>query len=142
MKNAAEVMQMAFAAMGGALGAVLGGWDGFLYALVLFVAVDYLTGVLVAVMRRKLSSEAGFRGIARKVVIFCLVAVAQVIDVQIIRNGSVVWTAVIFFYLSNEGLSVLENAAVIGLPIPDKLKAMLIQLADEKKPPEDDEINE
>ena len=135
MKNAAEVMQMEFAAMGGALGAVLGGWDGFLYALVLFVAVDYLTGVLVAVMRRKLSSEAGFRGIARKVVIFCLVAVAQVIDVQIIRNGSVVRTAVIFFYLSNEGISIVENAAALGLPVPRKLKDVLEQLKDgsEKK---------
>ena len=131
MKNAAEVMQMAFAAMGGALGAVLGGWDGFLYALVLFVAVDYLTGVLVAVMRRKLSSEAGFRGIARKVVIFCLVAVAQVIDVQIIRNGSVVRTAVIFFYLSNEGISIVENAAALGLPVPRKLKDDLEQLKDD-----------
>lgn len=131
MKNAAEVMQMAFAAMGGALGAVLGGWDGFLYALVLFVAVDYLTGVLVAVMRRKLSSEAGFRGIARKVVIFCLVAVAQVIDVQIIRNGSVVRTAVIFFYLSNEGTSIVENAAALGLPVPRKLKDVLEQLKDD-----------
>ena len=131
MKNAAEVMQMAFAAMGGALGAVLGGWDGFLYALVLFVAVDYLTGVLVAVMRRKLSSEAGFRGIARKVVIFCLVAVAQVIDVQIIRNGSVVRTAVIFFYLSNEGSSIVENAAALGLPVPRKLKDVLEQLKDD-----------
>ena len=131
MKNAAEVMQMEFAAMGGALGAVLGGWDGFLYALVLFVAVDYLTGVLVAVMRRKLSSEAGFRGIARKVVIFCLVAVAQVIDVQIIRNGSVVRTAVIFFYLSNEGISIVENAAALGLPVPRKLKDVLEQLKDD-----------
>lgn len=133
MKNAAEVMQMAFAAMGGALGAVLGGWDGFLYALVLFVAVDYLTGVLVAVMRRKLSSEAGFRGIARKVVIFCLVAVAQVIDVQIIRNGSVVRTAVIFFYLSNEGISIVENAAALGLPVPRKLKDVLEQLKDDSE---------
>ena len=131
MKNAAEVMQMEFAAMGGALGAVLGGWDGFLYAWVLFVAVDYLTGVLVAVMRRKLSSEAGFRGIARKVVIFCLVAVAQVIDVQIIRNGSVVRTAVIFFYLSNEGISIVENAAALGLPVPRKLKDVLEQLKDD-----------
>lgn len=133
MKNAAEVMQMEFAAMGGALGAVLGGWDGFLYALVLFVAVDYLTGVLVAVMRRKLSSEAGFRGIAKKMVIFCLVAVAQVIDVQIIRNGSVVRTAVIFFYLSNEGISIVENAAALGLPVPRKLKDVLEQLKDDSE---------
>ena len=87
----------------------------------------------------ELSSEVGFKGIAKKVCIFVLVGIANIVDTQVIQNGSAIRTAVIFFYLSNEGLSVLENAAVIGLPIPDKLKAMLVQLADEKKPPEDDD---
>ena len=84
-------------------------------------------------------SMVGFKGIAKKVCIFVLVGIANIVDTQVIQNGSAIRTAVIFFYLSNEGLSVLENAAVIGLPIPDKLKAMLVQLADEKKPPEDDD---
>lgn len=74
----------------------------------------------------------------KKVCIFVLVGIANIVDTQVLMNGSAIRTAVIFFYLSNEGLSVLENSAVIGLPIPDKLKAMLIQLADEKKPPMDD----
>ena len=94
--------------------------------------------ILAAGVRRELSSEVGFKGIAKKVCIFVLVGIANIVDTQVIMNGSAIRTAVIFFYLSNEGLSVLENAAVIGLPIPDKLKAMLIQLADEKKLPEDE----
>ena len=115
-----------------------GGFDGFLYALIVFVVMDYFTGILAAGVKRELSSEVGFKGIAKKVCIFVLVGIANIVDTQVLMNGSAIRTAVIFFYLSNEGLSVLENAAVIGLPIPDKLKAMLIQLADEKKPPMDD----
>ena len=128
-----------FAALGGFLGWFFGGFDGFLYALIIFVVMDYFTGILAAGVRRELSSEVGFKGIAKKVCIFVLVGIANIVDTQVIMNGSAIRTAVIFFYLSNEGLSVLENAAVIGLPIPEKLKAMLIQLADEKKPPEDDD---
>lgn len=123
-----DAVQFAFAAMGGAIGAVLGGWDGFLFALILFVVIDYLTGVFVAIEQKKLSSEVGFKGIAKKVCIFCLVAVAHVIDSQLIRTGSVVRTAVIFFYLSNEGISILENAAFLGLPVPKKLTDVLVQL--------------
>ena len=104
----------------------------------IFVVMDYFTGILAAGVRCELSSEVGFKGIAKKVCIFVLVGIANIVDTQVIMNGSAIRTAVIFFYLSNEGLSVLENSAVIGLPIPDKLKAMLIQLADEKKLPEDD----
>ena len=121
-------MQYAFAALGGALGAVLGGWDGFLYGLIVFVVVDYLTGLMAAAMEKKLSSEVGFHGIIKKIVIFCLVAVGHIIDTHIIQNGSVLRTAVIFFYLSNEGISILENAARIGIPVPEKLKAVLEQL--------------
>ena len=130
MKNVIEIMQYVFAAMGGALGAVLGGWDGSLYALILFVVIDYLTGVLVAILQKKLSSEVGFHGIAKKVAIFCLVSVAHVIDAYVIRNGSVVRTAVIFFYISNEGISILENATALGLPVPKKLQDVLEQLKD------------
>lgn len=128
-----ENMQLAFAALGGALGTVLGGWDGFLYALVVFVVVDYLTGLMAAAIKKKLSSETGFRGICKKVFIFLLVMVAHIIDAQVIRDGSVVRTAVIFFYLSNEGISILENAAVVGLPVPGKLREVLGQLQDDGK---------
>lgn len=133
MQNVIDKIELMFAALGGFLGWFFGGFDGFLYALIVFVVTDYFTGVLAAGVRHELSSEVGFKGIAKKVCIFVLVGIANIIDTQVIQNGSAIRTAVIFFYLSNEGLSVLENAAVIGLPIPEKLKAMLIQLANEKK---------
>lgn len=121
-------IQLAFAIIGGWLGWVLGGLDGFLYALITFVVIDYLTGIMLAILEKRLSSEVGARGIFKKVMIFALVAVGHIIDTQIISNGSAVRTAVIFFYLSNEGISILENAAKIGLPIPEKLKLALEQL--------------
>ena len=120
--------QAAFAATGGFLGWFLGGFDGFLYALIAFVAVDYLTGVMCAALNKKLSSEVGARGIFKKILIFVMVGVGHIIDSQLIGSGSVLRTAVIFFYLSNEGLSLIENAAIIGLPVPDKLKDTLAQL--------------
>ena len=128
MKDVANTMQYIFAAMGGSLGAVLGGFDGFLYALIVFVVVDYMTGVMVGILNKELSSQIGFRGIFKKVVIFSLVAVAHIIDNHVIQSGSVLRTTVIFFYLSNEGISILENAALIGLPIPKKMKDVLKQL--------------
>lgn len=128
MKDVANTMQYVFAAMGGSIGAVLGGFDGFLYALIVFVVVDYMTGVMVGILNKELSSQIGFRGIFKKVVIFSLVAVAHIIDTHVIQNGSVLRTTVIFFYLSNEGISILENAALIGLPIPKKMKDVLEQL--------------
>lgn len=137
MKNFAEILQYASAAVGGFVGWFFGGFDGFLYALVIFVVMDYITGLLAAGVRKELNSEVGFKGIAKKVTIFILVGIANVIDTQVIQNGAAIRTAVIFFFLSNEGLSVLENAGVIGLPIPEKLKAMLEQLADEKKSDEE-----
>lgn len=117
-------------AIGGWLGYFLGGCDGLLIALVVFVAVDYITGVMCAVSDKKLSSEVGFKGICRKVLIFLLVGIANIVDVQVIGTGSVLRTAVIFFYLSNEGVSLLENAAHLGLPVPEKMKDILAQLHD------------
>ena len=128
MKGFWNTVQMVFAAVGGWLGWFLGGCDGLLYALVAFVAVDYVTGVLCAVADRKLSSEVGFRGIAKKVLIFLLVGMANVLDVQVIGSGCMLRTAVIFFYISNEGVSLVENAAHLGLPVPEKLKDVLAQL--------------
>ncbi len=92
------------------------------------MAVDYVTGVLCAVADRKLSSEVGFRGIAKKALIFLLVGMANVLDVQVIGSGCVLRTAVVFFYISNEGVSLVENAAHLGLPVPEKLKDVLAQL--------------
>lgn len=106
------------------------GCDGLLIALVVFVVVDYLTGVMCAIADHKLSSAVGFKGICRKVLIFLLVGIANILDVQVIGSGSVLRTAVIFFYISNEGVSLVENAAHLGLPVPDKLKDVLEQLHD------------
>ena len=128
MKEFWNTVQLIFAAVGGWLGWFIGGCDGLLYALVAFVVVDYITGVMCAAADKELSSEVGFRGIAKKVLIFLLVGVANIIDVQVIGSGSVLRTAVIFFYLSNEGVSLLENAAHLGLPVPEKLKDILRQL--------------
>lgn len=130
MKNIWHTVQAAFAVAGGFLGWFLGGFDGFLYALVAFVVLDYLTGVMCAISDKKLSSNVGFKGIFRKVLIFVLVGVGHIIDSQILGDGGAIRTAVIFFYLSNEGISMLENAAHLGLPIPQKLKDILENLHD------------
>ena len=130
MKECWNTIQLVFAAIGGWLGYFLGGCDGLLIALVVFVVVDYLTGVMCAIADHKLSSAVGFKGICRKVLIFLLVGIANILDVQVIRSGSVLRTAVIFFYISNEGVSLVENAAHLGLPVPDKLKDVLEQLHD------------
>ena len=128
MKEFWNWMQAAIVAFGGSLGYFLGGFDGFLYSLLAFVVIDYITGLMCAVLDKKLSSEVGFRGIFKKVLIFSLVAIGHIIDQSVIGGGSVIRTAVIFFYLSNEGISILENAAHIGLPVPQKLKEILEQL--------------
>ena len=131
--------QVSIAAFGGWLGWFLGGFDGFLYALITFVIVDYITGIMVAIINRELSSEIGARGIFKKILIFILVGVAHIIDTRLIGDGSAIRTSVIFFYLSNEGISIIENSSKIGLPIPQKLKDVLSQLNGKSK---GDEKNE
>ena len=123
-------IQMGIAALGGWLGYFVGGMDGLMIALLVFMVLDYITGILCAVADKKLSSAVGFRGIFKKVLIFLLVGVANILDAQVIGTGCVLRTAVIFFYISNEGVSLLENAGHLGLPIPTKLKAVLEQLHD------------
>ena len=130
MKAVLDKLELAFAAFGGVIGWFLGGFDGFLYALVVFVVMDYFTGVLAAGVKKELSSEVGFKGIAKKVCIFVLVGIANIVDTQVIHDGAAIRTAVIFFYLSNEGVSLLENAAHLGLPVPEKMKDILAQLHD------------
>ena len=128
MKEFWNTIQFVFAVLGGWLGYFLGGCDGLLYALLAFVVIDYLTGIMCAINDHSLSSAVGFRGICRKVLIFLLVGIANILDVSVIGSGSVLRTAVIFFYISNEGLSLVENAAHLGLPVPEKIKAVLEQL--------------
>ena len=128
MKEFWNMTQVVIAGIGGWLGWFLGGCDGLRYALIAFVVIDYITGVMCAVVDKNLSSEVGFRGIFKKVLIFLLVGIGHLLDAQVIGTGSVVRTAVIFFYISNEGVSLLENAGHLGLPIPSKIKVVLEQL--------------
>ena len=130
MKEFCNMIQFLFSGIGGWLGYFLGGCDGLLIALLLFVITDYITGVMCAIADKKLSSAVGFKGICRKVLIFLLVGIANILDMQVIGTGSVLRTAVIFFYISNEGVSLLENAGHLGLPIPVKIKSVLEQLHD------------
>lgn len=128
MKIIWNLMQTAIAAVGGVLGWFFGGLDGLLYALIVFVVLDYITGVICAMIDKELSSEIGYKGILKKVLIFIVVGVANTIDVKVIGSGSVLRLVVIMFYLTNEGISLLENTAHAGLPVPAKLKDVLEQL--------------
>ena len=120
--------QIAFSAIGGWLGYFLGGLDGLLYALLVFVVLDYLTGIIRAIAEHELSSTVGFKGIAKKTILFALVGVAHTLDKHVVGGGAALRTATIFYELSNEGLSILENASCLGLPVPEKLKEALAQL--------------
>ena len=133
MKDLWISLQLALAAVGAWLGWFLGGMDGLIYAVIVFVIADYITGVMCAINDKRLSSEIGFKGICRKIIIFMLIGVANLIDVYVIKSGAMLRTATIFFYLSNEGISLLENAVHLGLPVPKKIKQALKQLADNKK---------
>jgi toxin secretion/phage lysis holin len=130
MKEFWNTLQLVFAAVGGWLGYFLGGCDGLLYALLIFVVCDYITGVMCAIADKKLSSSVGFKGICRKVLIFILIGIANALDIYVLDHAGVLRTAIIFFYISNEGLSLVENSAHLGLPVPDKLKDVLEQLHD------------
>lgn len=126
-------IQTALTGLGAWLGLFLGGMDGLLYALVIFAVVDYITGVMVAAANKKLSSAIGFKGICRKVLLFCLVGIAHTLDTHVVGSGSALRTATLFYEISNEGISLLENASCLGLPIPEKLKDALAQLHNREK---------
>ena len=134
-------LQMAIAAVGGWLGYFLGGMDGLLTALLIFMVIDYITGLMVAVTEKKLSSAIGFKGICKKVLIIMLVGVAHIVDLHVVGTGNALRGAVVCFYLSNEGVSLLENAAHLGLPVPEKMKSILAQLHNRIDEPTPDEGN-
>ena len=141
MKDFWNVIQAVFAAIGGWLGYFLGGCDGLLYALLIFVIIDYITGVMCAINDQKLSSAVGFRGLCRKVLTFMLVGIAHVLDVHILGQAGVIRTAVVFWALANNGLSIIENSTHLGLPVPEQLKLVLEQLHDRAEKSGDD-VNE
>lgn len=128
MSGTIDGCKIGFAALGGILGWVFGAVDSLIYALIAFVALDYITGVLLAIHDKKLSSEIGFRGICKKAMIFALVAVGHILDQYVIGTGSSLRTMLIMFYLSNEGISILENAGKMGVPFPEKVKKVIQQL--------------
>ena len=133
MKQIWTVIQIAFSALGGFIGWFLGGNDGFIYALMVFVVIDYITGIMCAIADKELSSEVGFKGICKKVLIFALVGIGNLLDIYILGQAGILRNVVIFFYLSNEGVSILENASHLGLPVPEKLKEILKQLHNGKE---------
>ena len=128
MKVFFNLIQLFFISLGGFFGWALGGWDGFMIALVAFVSLDYITGVMAAIYEKKLNSEIGYKGILKKILIFIVVCMANIIDTHLIQNGSAVRTAIIFFYVYNEGISILENVSRTGLPVSVKLKEVLEQI--------------
>ena len=134
-------LQMAITAIGGWLGYFVGGVDGLLTTLIIFMAVDYITGLMCAIADKKLSSAVGFKGICKKVLIILLVGVAHIIDLHVVGTGSALRSAVICFYLSNEGVSLLENTAHLGLPVPEKMKAILSQLHGRDEEDEKEDAN-
>ena len=125
--------KLIISSIGGVLGVFLGGMDGLIYALLAFSVIDYVTGIMCAIDKKELSSSVGFKGIARKIIIFSLVGVANILDVYILGHVGVLRAAVIFFYLSNEGISILDNTSKLGLPVPEKLQNILQQLNKEEK---------
>lgn len=133
MREMWHYFQALISAVGGFLGFFLGGMDGFLYALLIFVVVDYITGVLVGIYKHKLNSETGFKGLLKKVFIFLLVGIGHIIDHHVLHQGDVIRTAICFFYISNEGISILENASKLKMPIPKKLKSILEQIREDEE---------
>ncbi len=133
MKKVWNLMQILFSGLGGFMGYFLGGCDGLIFSLLIFISIDYVTGVMCAIVEKTLSSDVGFKGICRKVLIFLLVGVAHILDLHVVKTGSVLRSSVVFFYLSNEGVSILENAAHLGLPVPKKVKDVLEQLHDKER---------
>lgn len=131
MKNNNGVFQAVLTFLGGFIGRYIGGFDGIVYTLLVFIIVDYITGIFVAMIQRTLSSEIGYKGIFKKVLIFTLVGIGYTIDSHIIEQQGTIRTAIVFFYLANEGISIIENCAKIGLPVPQKLKNMLKGFYDE-----------
>ena len=131
MKEKITMGKAIFALIGGWVGWFLGGLDGLMYALIVFILMDYITGVIAAAVKRELSSEVGAKGIAKKVGELILVGVGNVLDKQILQHGAAMRTLVIFFYVANEGLSILENLGRIGVPYPKPLKDFLKKLKDD-----------
>ena len=144
MKQIWDYIHIAGAAVGGFLGWYLGGFDGALYALIACTVADYISGIACAFVKKELSSEIGAKGIAKKVVIFILVGIGHLLDTHLLGETQALRTALIFWYIGNEGISLIENAVILGVPVPDFLKNALIQIKNrsENKPDRKEEDND
>ena len=138
MDNVVDALRIAAAGIGGIVTYIWGPWDALIVALVAMVIIDYITGVIKAAVQGKLSSAVGFRGLLKKVAIFLLVAVGVMVDRVLPAKYEAVRSAVIFFYIANEGLSILENAGELGLPLPAALKKSLEKMQDKEEKPDID----
>lgn len=125
------VLPRCFAVLGSVVGFLLGGFDGYLYTLLGLILIDYLTGLVLAAAKRQVSSQIGFVGIMKKMLILVMVALGHLLDVNLLGGGAALRTAVIFFYAANEGISITENLAALGFPMPQQLKRVLKQLSEE-----------
>lgn len=128
MENIITYGKVAITVIGAVVGGLIGEINGMMIALLVFMAIDYITGVIIAIDGKALSSEVGFKGLLRKATILLVVIVANVVDAYVIGAGAAVRSAAIAFYLANEGISILENTTLLGVPYPDKLRDILIQL--------------
>ena len=126
-----DIIDFFTAGVVGLLGWFFGGRDGFVNVLLTFVVIDYIMGLMAAYSRHELSSSIGFKGIFKKVSIFCLVGVAHVVDVHVLGDTATLRTTVSLFYIANEGISILENADELGIPIPQFLKARLLNIKEQ-----------
>ena len=114
-------------------GFLLGKFDGLMWALITFVVLDYLTGVLAAAVKKQPSSQVGAKGIAKKLLMFVIIIIANIVDVQVIGSSHVLRSVTIMFYIANESISILENAGSLGVPIPKKILSVLEQFKDKQE---------
>lgn len=128
-----KIIQIIAASAAAVCGFLFGEFDGLMYALIAFMVLDYISGVLVAIAQKELSSKVGFKGIAKKVIILVLVAVGHLLDAHVLHDGAVCRMAVSGFYAANEAISILENASELGIPLPKKLVAVLKQLKEDSE---------
>lgn len=132
MKTIFDLLPKVFGVLGSVLGFLLGGLDGYLYTLLGLIVIDYLTGLALALARRQVSSEVGFVGMMKKMLVLMMVALGHLLDQNLLGGGATLRTAVIFFYAANEAISITENLGCLGFPIPAKLKQVLAQLSEEE----------
>lgn len=144
MKATLAIFKGGSAILGGILGYLFGTMDGALITLFIMIILDYITGVMCAVYKHTLSSEVGYKGIIKKIFIVLLIVVANLVDVYVLHMGSALRNGVVFFFIANEAISILENGAILGVPIPQKLKDVLAQLKkenDKQEPPKENKNN-